>query len=398
MKIFFHDFGDYPLFFSFTAELARRHEHVTHAYVELLSVDRSGSLAVSEPCYEVKRLQMPGDYQAVKYSFFKRFNLEARYARVAATAVVEAEPDLVLSANAPTHVQSALQQAARESGARFICWTQDFYCEAVRSILHKKFGPLGGLIGNVFHFWERRQIRQCDGVLVITEGFRQQLHEWGYPDDQVEVMANWAPIESLPVLAQENDWSREHGLVGKFCFLYSGTMGLKHNPELLLQCAERYARDPSVRIVVVAEGTGADYLREQLTRPELNGCLIVLPMQAAARVPEVLATASVLIATLEPEASHICVPSKVLTYLCAARPLLLSVADKNLAAETVRTGQAGFTAAPDRADLFMSAADRLRQDEALCRELGANARRYAEASFQIERIVDQFERFMGRVL
>ena len=259
MRIYFHDFGDFPLFFSLSAELAQRHEHVTHAYVKLLSVDRSGSVAVSEPRYEVQQLQMPGDYQAMKNSFLKRFWMEWAYGKQL-QAIVEADaPDLIISANAPTHIQAALQRAARKLDILFICWVQDFYSEAVRSILQRKFAFAGSVIGSFFKQWERRQLLRSNAILVITDAFRQPLVEWGVPAERIETLENWAPIESLPVLAQENSWSRDQGLDGRFCFLYSGSMGLKHNPDLLLSLAEKYRHDPAVKVVVVAEGSGARF-------------------------------------------------------------------------------------------------------------------------------------------
>ena len=234
--------------------------------------------------------------------------------------------------------------------------------------------------------------------MVITDAFREPLLQWGVPEAKIETLENWAPIESIPVVPQENAWSLEQGLDGKFCFLYSGSMGLKHNPDLLLSLAEKYRHDTDVKVVVVAEGSGADFLSEKAKDLALQETLIVLPMQPAERVPEVLATASVLIATLEPEASHICVPSKVLTYLCAQRPLLLSIAGENLAAQTVNREGAGFTAEPDDGEAFLARADELLQHPEQCEGMGRNARRYAEEAFQIEIIVDRFEEFIQRVL
>ena len=68
-------------------------------------------------------------------------------------------------------------------------------------------------------------------------------------------------------------------------------------------------------LVVVSEGRGADWLAEQgRNEPALR----LLPYQPYDRLPEVLASADVLIAVLEPEAGAFSVPSKILTYLCAA--------------------------------------------------------------------------------
>ena len=341
---------------------------------------------------------MAGYYHRIKYSFPKRFRMERAYGRKLLSVIEAEQPDLIISANAPTHILAQLQAAAATVGAKFIYWVQDFYSEAVRSLLQQKFGMPGAVIGSFFRQWERRLLLSSDGVLVITDAFREPFLQWGLPEAKIETLENWALIESLAVLAQENSWSLEQGLNGKFCFLYSGSMGLKHNPDLLLSLAEKYRHDTAVKVVAVAEGSGADFLSEKAKDLALQETLIVLPLQPSERVPEVLATASVLIATLEPEASHICVPSKVLTYLCAERPLLLSIAGENLAAQTVKREGAGFTVEPNDSEGFLARADELRQDPECCKSMGRKARSYAEQAFQVDEIVSRFEGFLGRVL
>ena len=209
-----------------------------------------------------------------------------------------------------TFKRSCRQPSAVGAG---VFWFQDFYSEAVRSLLQQKFGMLGSVIGSFFRQWEQRQLLCSDGVLVITDAFREPLLQWGVPETKIETIENWAPIKSLPVLVQENSWSLEQGLDGKFCFLYSGSMGLKHNPDLLLSLAEKYRHDSVVKVVVVAEGSGADFLSEKAKDLALRGTHCP-PMQPQT-LPEVLATASVLVATLEPEATRICPIKCLLTYV-----------------------------------------------------------------------------------
>lgn len=66
---------------------------------------------------------------------------------------------------------------------------------------------------------------------------------------------------------------------------------------------------PSARVVIAAEGTGADFLRRQ----RLPANALLLPLQPAGRPPEVLASADVLVALLDADAGVFSVPSKVCT-------------------------------------------------------------------------------------
>jgi colanic acid biosynthesis glycosyl transferase WcaI len=208
------------------------------------------------------------------------------------------------------------------------------------------------------------------------------------------VIPNWAPIESLPVLSRNNDWAQAQDLADKFVFLYTGTLGMKHNPNLLLQLALRHRQHPDVRVVVVSEGIGSDWLKTERDKHHLDN-LILLPYQPFEILPQVLATGDVLVSVLEEDAGVFSVPSKVLTYLCAQRPLLLAVPEVNLAARIINAQNAGLTVPPADGDAFLESSDILYGNEALRARQATNAREYAEKSFKIEEIVVKFDNILS---
>ena len=190
------------------------------------------------------------------------------------------------------------------------------------------------------------------------------------------VIPNWATLADLPVRPKDNSWAQGKKLADKFCFLYAGTLGMKHNPNLLLELAVSFQADEAVQIIVISEGLGADWLAKQRELLGLNN-LTLLPYQPFRQLADVLGTADVLVAILEPDAGVFSVPSKVLSYLCAARPLLLAVPQENLAAKIVAQNKAGVVAAPEDTAAFVQAAASLRQDRGLRQELGGNGLHYA---------------------
>ena len=166
------------------------------------------------------------------------------------------------------------------------------------------------------------------------------------------------------------------------------TLGLKHNPGLLIRLAAEGLADTSV--VAVAEGVGVSQLKAAKAGQALPR-LRLLPLQPASRLAEVLASADVLVAVIERDAGHFAVPSKVQSYLCAGRPILLAAPPTNLAARIVQEADAGIVVDPDDQIGFIAAAARLRNDPALCSRLGANGRAYAEQKFDLNRIAEEFE-------
>jgi glycosyltransferase involved in cell wall biosynthesis len=171
--------------------------------------------------------------------------------------------------------------------------------------------------------------------------------------------------------------------------LYSGTLGLKHDPELLAGVARALRGRPKATMVVISEGLGADWLS---VRAEAEGLdtLRILPFQPHSVLPEVLGTADVLTAILEPDAGAFSVPSKVLTYHCAGRPILGALPAANLAAKTIERAGSGVVVDPGDREAFTAAALSLLDDGPRRGRLGHAARQYAEVAFDLDGITEHF--------
>ncbi|MDX1419152.1 MAG: glycosyltransferase family 4 protein [Rubricoccaceae bacterium] len=396
MHILHHDFGGYPFQAELSRALAERGHRVTHAYCASLVTTPGGTFA-----------RQPGDPDGLafapidlgeplaKYDFAKRWRQERRYGRLAADLADRLRPDAVLSGNTPLDAQARLLTASRRRGAPFVFWLQDVIGVASHRLLRKKIPVLGEVVGRYYLALEARLLRRSDAVVAITEDFEPLLRSWGVAPDRTAVIENWAPLSAMPVRPKDSAWAREQGLHDRFVFLYSGTLGMKHNPELLAQLAEAFRDRPEVRVVVVSQGPGAEYLRAQREARRLSA-LEVRDYEPLERVPDVMGAADVLVAVLEPDAGAFSVPSKVLSYLCAGRPLLLAVPPENLAARIVTREGAGLVVGPDDADGFVASARRLLDAPETRERMGASARRYAEAAFDIGAITDRFEAVLTR--
>jgi glycosyltransferase involved in cell wall biosynthesis len=321
-----------------------------------------------------------------KYDVLRRIGHERQTARALAQRLSDFRPDVVLSI-APLIVQRELLGASHGLHAGFVFWQQDVMSAAAHRVVGRRSSLVGAVAERVVAELEQRLLRRSDAVVVISEDFLPLLRRWDVDASRVSVIENWAPLDELPALAPDNAWAREHGLDGRAVFLYSGTLGFKHDPSLLLTLA-RWAGEHDALVVVVSEGPGADWLAEQgREEPALR----LLPYQPHDRLPEVLASADVLVAVLEPEAGAFSVPSKILTYLCAARPLLVSVPADNLAARVVERSGGGIVVRPGDSPAFLAAAETLLDDEALRAELAGRARTYAESAFDLDPVVGRFE-------
>ena len=390
MKILIHDYPGHPFQVQLSRKLAERGHQVLHLYAGY-NVTPRGELTKREddpesfsisPIFIRKPLQ--------KYSFLKRWYQEREYGNLLSEEITKYSPDLVIAANTPLDAQRMALSAAQKIDARFIFWLQDVIGIASHRILREKLPVLGDIIGKYYLGLEQKLLRASDHVVLITDGFQPLMLKWGIDQKKTTVIPNWAPLEDLSPDLKENDWSIKNDVSDKFCFMYTGTLGMKHNPGLLLELAIRFKDYESVRVMVISEGPGADWLEQKKKELGLMN-LLLLPYQPFEVLPQVMASADVLIALLEVEAGVFSVPSKVLTYLCTQRPLLIAVPEENLAAKIVKQHEAGFVIPPEQKELFLSKAVLLYNKVDIRRQFGENGRRYAEKTFDINRITDQFE-------
>ncbi|HOJ34805.1 MAG TPA: glycosyltransferase family 4 protein [Candidatus Hydrogenedentes bacterium] len=390
MRVMNHDYAGHPFQCDLSRTLAKRGHEVCHVYAASNDAPR-GDLERREndPAgLEFVALHLPRRIQ--KQAFLERRRLELTYAHMLADRIRSNPPDIVLSGNTPTEVQQILLRAAHEKGVRFVSWVQDIYGVAVHRILRKKLPIIGEIVGRWYIHIDRVVLRKSDAIVVISEDFLHFVDECGVDQNRVRVIYNWAPIQAIPLLPKENPWARENNLVGKTCIIYTGTLGMKHNPALLIDLAKHFRGNDSIQLVIVSQGPGPDWVKEKATEEGLSNIHVTgwVPQQT---LPEVLATADVLVAVLEPDAGIFSVPSKVLTYLCAARPMVLAVPLENLAARIVQQVGAGIVVPPNQPRQFIEAVERLLNQPDLGAQMGERGRKYAEENFDIETITDKFE-------
>ena len=399
MRIIVHDYSGHPFQVQLARALAARGHAVLHQHFAGFQTPKGALVRrADDPAgFAVEALDLDEPFAKTRLS--KRVRQEIAYGRRALAAARAFRPDVVVASNIPLDPLGMLQRGLQADGCRFVLWWQDIYSVAMGQILPRRLPVVGHAIAARYRRLERRICREADAIVGITDDFLDVLDAWKVDRGKAVTIENWAPLDEIRPLCADNAWARAHDLADRAVLLYAGTLGFKHNPELLWRAAERLAGEPALadaRIVVVSEGAGADHLRARLAaRPEVP--LEILPFQPYERFSEVLASARVVAAILEPEAGVFSVPSKVLSYLAAGRAILLAAPAENLASRIVARVEAGEVVDPDDADGFAERVRTLLGDAARCRAMGERGRAHAQGSFDVERIADRFERVCGSV-
>ncbi|PWN04898.1 glycosyltransferase WbuB [Nocardioides silvaticus] len=392
MRVLVHDYSGHPFQVELSGELARRGHDVTHSWCEA-HVSGKGNLGGHDNVH----FEAIGQGEVVeKLSFGRRLVQEVRYGFQLSRQIRRRRPDVVLFGNVPVPMMAVVTIFLGLTRTPWVSWQQDVQGVAMRSFAGTKLSRAFHVFATVAGWVERWCNRRADAIVVISDAFLDVHRAWGTAG-KTTVIPNWAPLGELVPMPRDNPWAKEQGVDAVPNLVYSGTLGLKHNPRLLVQVA-RAVRDRGtpVHLTVVTEGSAVEELADEAKK--LDVPVTLLPFQPYERLSEVLGSGDVLLVVLDKSAGAFSVPSKTLSYLCAARPILGLMPDENLAAHLI-DAVGGCVLPPDSSSVPAAAnwVAEVLDDSDLWDKLGRRARELAEREFELTLCGSKFEEILLRV-
>ena len=393
MEIVLHDFSGHP----FQAELSRRiaaDGHVVRHVSARQYVSGKGHLDRFDgdpgglSFHEIE-LSLPFE----KYAPLGRLRWELAYGRAWVRYLHSVPADVVIMCNVPLIAMVSFVRYAKRAGVPWIFWHQDIYSSGLGDELHRRLpARIASMIGHRLERLEAWCARNARHVVAIGAGFTGFYQRWGVPPERVSVIPNWAPLDKIIPSARGNRRSADlFDAEADMRMLYAGTLGRKHNPLLLIKLLEA-TRAAGVRahLTVVSEGEAADDLRAAAAAdPQLP--LKIVPFQPASDLSDVLGSADILIGLLEPDATTFSIPSKVLSYMAAGRPILgLLPANNPAAADIEACG--GFVDDPTAHGAHRAARwlVELGGDHERQADIGRRSRSIAEEKFDLDDVAARF--------
>ncbi|MBK3733891.1 glycosyltransferase [Azospirillum brasilense] len=281
--------------------------------------------------------------------------------------------DVVVTMTDPPLLVCAGPLIAARHAAASLHWSQDVFPALLPVLGVHLPDPLMRMVERA----SARALRRQDAVVAIGRCMAGRLAAVGVPAERITVLPNWPDPDIRPVPRAENPFRQAHGLGDRFTVAYSGNMGLAHPMDAVLDAAALLARsDPAIAILLIGDGRRRAAVAEAVERRGLTN-VRMLPLQPSDRLAESLSAADLHLATMDPRADGLLVPSKVAGALAAGRPcLFLGPAGSDAAALLDGCGQ---RLAPDDAAGLAAAIRRYAGDPALCAVQGARALSVAAA-------------------
>jgi colanic acid biosynthesis glycosyl transferase WcaI len=320
-----------------------------------------------------------------------RAGYEASFLLNAWSTRVRQRPDVVIAVTPSLGGAVAGARLARRHHCKLIVVVQDLMAKAVT-----QSGIGGGRrASRVTGAIERYALSQADRVAVISGAFRDQLHEYGIPDERISIFPNWTHI-SRTELSRDAARRTLGWPVEPFTVVHTGNIGLKQDLGNLVEIARRFEREPGFRFVIIGQGSQRRSVEAQAAG--LANLSFVDPLDRE-QYPISLAAADLLVVNERPGVGDMSLPSKLTSYLAAGRPVIAAVGpDGATAAELARTGGAGLIVPPADPATFAAAVHNLRRDDLRCARMAAAGRSYADRSLGKAAATDRLDALLTQTL
>lgn len=275
-------------------------------------------------------------------SLVSRFMENISFGIASSLAVLLAEePDVIYANTWPIFAQGFLMLTCWLRRIPLILSIQDLYPESL--FVQKRGINKSSTLFRSLHWLEKQIARHCAGLIVISERFRQTyIHDRGVPKDRIVVIPNWIDdAQTIDVSATENI-RKTHGIPkDAFVAVYGGNIGVAAGVEFLIDAFRHLISHENIYLLIAGSGSDLSNCRELIQTHALTHVKIHSPWQTLETFPVLLA-ADLCILPTQGEQSLVSVPSKLLTYMLAGRPVLALASPESDTAKVMNESRAGW--------------------------------------------------------
>ena len=325
----------------------------------------------------------------------QRILMEGTFSLLALPAAIAAaarggRPDALLYIGAQPALAMLTRIIAALFGRPYFVNVNDLAARAALDV-----GIVAGPLYRLLDSFEFAAYGGAAGASVLCRAFEEALVEHGYPGDRIRLIRSPIDIEQIRPAVNDGTFRRRYGISpDAFVILHAGSMGKKQGLMNVVDAAQAGIAN-GVLWVFVGDGEDKSSLVDAVKRRGLEAHVRFVPFQRDDELAAMFAAADVLLLNQLRTVKDTVIPSKLLTYMSAGRPVIAAVNTSSQGAEILREADGGRLVAPeDKRALAAAAAWFMALPPEEMKAYGARNRAYAEAHFDQRKILAAHEEFM----
>ena len=204
----------------------------------------------------------------------------------------------------------------------FVYNLQDIFPDSLVSTGLTRTGSLVWKLGRMI---ETYTYRNADKIIVISEGFKQNIMAKGVPAEKITVVHNWVEEYMVrPIDRADNKLFDKYGLDrSKFYVAYCGNIGLTQNMDMLVEVAKDIEEHEQIAFLLIGDGAYLSEIERQVTKLGLRNVYLI-PFQPYEDIAHVFSLGDVGLVISKENVGQSSVPSKTWSIMSAERPVLAS--------------------------------------------------------------------------
>jgi colanic acid biosynthesis glycosyl transferase WcaI len=238
--------------------------------------------------------------------------------------------------------------------------------------------------------------RKADRVICICDGFVEKLMARGIDPDSLKLIPLWGDTQKVYPIPGATKFRHANKITEEqFLIMHTGNMGKKQDLMNVVQAAELSKSISDLVWLLVGQGEERAHIEDAIRQRQLKN-IVLLPLQPDEGLAEMYSAADALLLHQKSAVVDSVIPSKLLTYMAAGRPVLAAVSDKSETARYVSRAKCGLILHPEDPMALVDAALSLRADHVLRERLGSNGRTYVLENFTKEKILREYDLLFSR--
>jgi colanic acid biosynthesis glycosyl transferase WcaI len=326
-----------------------------------------------------------------KVTSAKRVLFEASFLAISLLRAINSrKPELLLVVSPPLGLGLSAVFLSRWWKIPYAFDVQDLQPDAAADL-----GMLPRPVLPVLYRLEAMAYQNASLISTVTEGMRQKIVSKGISVDKVVVVPPPADNAVFGVgdVVKGHEFRRKHGLEGKFVIAHSGNMGVKQGLDVVLDVALQLREHRDFVLLLAGDGAMKSSLQERAVALDLANVRF-LPLQEHAEFLQLLAAMDVALIVQQSTVSDIVFPSKTVTLLSAARPIVASVSAHSEIGRVIRQSGGGVVTEPENVDALAAAIKEFFDHPGKQLATGESGRQYALQHWDETRVLYNFEAHM----
>jgi colanic acid biosynthesis glycosyl transferase WcaI len=253
-----------------------------------------------------------------------------------------------------------------------------------------------GFLVRIARLIEGFAYRKADRVVCLCQPFIEKLSARGIDRSKLLLIPDWGDIQRVYPIANATVFRNANRFTAdQFLVMHTGNMGKKQELLNVVRAAELSQDVPGLVWILVGGGEERTAIEEAITRSKLQN-IRMLPLQPVEMMAEMYSAADVLLLHQKAAVVDSVIPSKLLTYMAAGRPVLAAASRNSETARSVRRAECGVIIQPGDPGALVQTVLSLRNDPAGREKFGASGRSYVQQHFTKEKVLHEYDLLFSR--